>query len=232
MKMPALAHAQKWLATHHTQALAAGGAGVVGFALYKRHQNSAGGTASTTPATATTPDSSVGVGDPSSAGSTLSDVDAALLDSDLTGISGQLDAIKTTLANLNPVRKMRGKPAGLHPGGKLPTAKKAKKAKRKPAPKKHAPAPKRTKPPATKADQHRRFATAARNKMKTSKRPATSAPIKGHAGAVANPRPATPVLRRRTPTPAATLKPGTRVLAPLAPRPASKFIPRPGPVRR
>jgi hypothetical protein len=230
MKMPALAHAQKWLATHHTQALAAGGAGVVGFALYKRHQNSTG---AATPSTTTNPLAAgsgvTGVGDPGSAtGSpTLSDVNAALLDADLTGISGQLDGIKNTLAGLVPGTAAN---KAKKTGAKKPP-KKAK-AKKKPPPKKHAPAPKHTKPPATKADQHRRFTTAARNKMKTSKRPATSAPIKGHAGAVANPRPATPVLRRRTPTPAATLKPGTRVLAPLAPRPASKFIPRPGPVRR
>src|SRR5436189_4468198 len=103
--MSALQNAQRWFKTHRTETLAAGGAGVVGFALYKRHQN---GGADPAPPGGGGTDLGASYGDPGSAGSTLSDVDAALLDADLTGIQGTLDGIRRTIGKIGRGGKGKG----------------------------------------------------------------------------------------------------------------------------
>jgi hypothetical protein len=209
--MSALATAKLWFAHHHTQALIGGGAGVAGFALYKRHQGAAGGAATPAGVTGTGAASGVGYGDPGTADSTLSDVDAALLDADLTGIQGTLDGIRKTLGKLP------------RPGKKKPAKKTTKKPRRskrakarKPARKVAKQTPAHKKPPRTRADQARRVKHASHTKVhKLAAQPASAYALRRP---VNNPRPINTARRISSPV--------------AAPAPARRRVAAPAPIAR
>jgi hypothetical protein len=237
----ALANARRWLVTHRTEALAGGGAGVVGLALYHRRRGSVASASS--PAAMPTA-GGTGALDPSSAAASpvFSDVDAALLDSDLTGISGALDSIRATLGKLSPARSKTDVAAANRAArarkkakqAKVAAANRAARARKKhhhrPTPKPPAPtSTSSTSVPTSRAAQQRRATTAAYARMTGLPAAMRTDPLPRRS--TSNPRPATDT---RPTMPVVGQVSGARRLAPPSPRPAAPVratVPAGGPTR-